>query len=160
MRVETPFLCSHRELLFGDVRGTRKLRGSSESTQTVITRATDTQCSVGFITQRRRREKQTSRARERGKNGTLSPDRQRKVTPANFAVSGRAASRCGGCTCRGGEAPCVSVSGWRENGPLCVSSLALRGTKYFSAKGCKSYVVPFDNSTFRPPGYIEISTYN
>lgn len=42
---------------------------------------------------------------------------------------------------------------------MCVSSLALWGTKYFSAKGCKSDVVPFDTSTFGSPNDIEISSY-
>lgn len=96
--------------------------------------------------------------REREKNGTLLLGIQQKVTPANFALSGRAVSRYGRCTCRGEEAPCVSGAGWRENGPLCVSSLALRGTKYFSAKGCKSDVVPFDMNTFGTPDYIEMSS--
>lgn len=58
-----------------------------------------------------------------------------------------------------GEASCVSGSGWRENGPLCVSSRALRGTKYFSVKGCISDVVPFCKRTFGAPGCIEISSY-
>lgn len=42
---------------------------------------------------------------------------------------------------------------------MCVSSLALRGTKYFSAKGRKGDVVPFARSTFGTPDYTEISSY-
>lgn len=102
---------------------------------------------------RNKTRRATERMRERdGRTGRYRSTGSGKVTPANFAVSGRAASRCSRCTCRGcREAPCVSGSGWRENGPLCVSSLTPRATKCFSAKGCEGDAVPFDKSTFGTP---------